>query len=231
MRQLVFATFNRGKAREVAHLLEGLDLEVLTPPDVGIATLPPEDGETFLDNAVIKAAAVHAATGLPVFADDSGLQVDALDGAPGVHSARFAGGDGHDDRANMARLLERLQGVADRRARFACTIACLLPPGGFAPGLPANLPGGARLLAGHPRAPSGLPVLVATGFVEGRIIDTPLGTDGFGYDPVFWREDLGRTFAQLTAAQKNAFSHRGNAVRALRAALEVAWRPAPEGPS
>ena len=230
MRRIVFATFNRGKAREVAGLLDGLDLEVLTPADVGLASLPPEDGDTFLDNAVLKAAAVHAATGLPVFADDSGLQVDALDGAPGVHSARFAGGDGHDDAANTARLLELLRGVPDRRARFVCTIACLLRPGDLAPGLPADLPGGARLLAGHPRAPSGLPVLVATGRVEGRIIDTPLGDGGFGYDPVFWRDDVQRTFAQLTAAQKNAFSHRGQAVRALRAALALAWAPPGEAP-
>lgn len=228
MRRFVFATFNRGKVREVAGILAGLDVEVLSPADLGVESLAAETGDTFLDNAILKAAGVYAATGLSTFADDSGLEVRALQGAPGVHSARFAGGDGHDDTANIAKLLQVLKGVEDRSARFVCTIACLLRPDELPGRLPDPLPPDVRRVTGHPLAPAGTTVLAAVGEVAGRIIDTPRGHDGFGYDPVFWRDDVQRTFAELTASQKNGFSHRGHAFRALRAALTAAFG-LPEG--
>ena len=229
MRRFVFATFNRGKVREVAGILHDLDLEILSPAALGIATLPEETGDSFLDNAVLKAAGVFLATGLPTFADDSGLEVAALRGAPGVHSARYAGGDGHDDVANIRKLLAALRGVEDRRARFVCNVACLLPPSDLPRDLPARLPGCVRLLRDHPHAPPGVALLAAEGEVSGRIIDTPRGHEGFGYDPVFWRDDVQKTFAELTAAEKNGFSHRGNAFRALREALRALRAPAAGG--
>jgi len=229
MRRFVFATFNRGKVREVAGILHGLDLEILSPGDLGIAALPEETGDTFLDNAVLKAAGVFATTGLPTFADDSGLEVAALHGAPGVRSARYAGGDGHDDAANIRKLLSTLQGVEDRRARFVCHVACLLPASDLPHDHPDRLPGSVRLLRDHPLAPPGTVLLAAEGEVAGRIIDTPRGHDGFGYDPVFWRDDVHKTFAELAADEKNGFSHRGNAFRALRAALLALRAPAEGG--
>jgi XTP/dITP diphosphohydrolase len=228
MHRFVFATFNRGKVREVAGILSGLDIEVLSPTDLGVTALAEETGETFLDNAVLKAAGVFVATGLSTFADDSGLEVAALDGAPGVNSARYAGGEGHDDAANIVKLLSALRGVPDRRARFVCTVACLLRPEDLPRGLPDPLPGAVRLVSGHPSTPAGAVLLTAQGEVAGRIIDTPRGTDGFGYDPIFWRDDLERTFAELTAAEKNGFSHRGHAFRALREALGLALAPVAE---
>ena len=114
-----------GKVREVSALLEGLAIQVVGPRDVEVEALPPEDGATFLDNAVIKAAAVWSRAGLPSMGDDSGLEVAALDGAPGIRSARFAG-EGQDDAANISKLLSALQGKADRRARFVCWAACVL---------------------------------------------------------------------------------------------------------
>jgi len=219
MHRFVFATFNRGKVREVAGILSGLDVQILSPADLGVAALAEETGDTFLDNAVLKAAGVFDATGLPTFADDSGLEVAALGGAPGIHSARYAGGDGHDDAANIAKLLSVLHGIEDRRARFVCTVACLVRPGDLPRGLLEPLSPAVRLVSGHPFTPAGALLLVAEGEVVGRIIDTPRGHDGFGYDPVFWRDDVGKTFAELTAEEKNGFSHRGNAFRALREAL------------
>jgi XTP/dITP diphosphohydrolase len=218
MHRFVFATFNAGKVREVAAILDGLPIRVLGPRDVGVDAMPPEDGGTFLDNAVIKAAHAWRHAGLPAMGDDSGLEVAALDGAPGIRSARFAG-DGQDDAANIAKLLAALRGVPDRRARFVCWAACVLGPEWPVAAIRDAVPG-VEVVAGHPRAPAGCRLLVATGEVAGRIIDTPAGTDGFGYDPVFFLDDLGRTFAQLGRDQKNALSHRGRAFRALRAAIE-----------
>ena len=220
MRRLVFATFNAGKVREVAGILDGLPIKVLGPAEVGVHCLADETGETFLDNAVLQAAGVFAATGLPTFADDSGLEVVALGGAPGVHSARYAGGDGHDDGANIGKLLRALHGVEDRSARFVCHVACLLRSVDLPDGVLLNA-GGVRLIEGHPLAPPGTLLLAAEGEVSGRIIDQPRGHDGFGYDPVFFRDDVGRTFAQLTPDQKNGFSHRGQAFRVLRKALST----------
>lgn len=218
MHRFVFATFNAGKVREVAAILDGLPIRVLGPRDVGIESMPPEDGGTFLDNAVIKAAHVWRHAGVPAMGDDSGLEVAALDGAPGIRSARFAG-DGQDDAANIAKLVAALRGVPDRRARFVCWAACVLGPEWPVAAVRGAVPGVA-VVQGHPRAPEGCPLLVATGEVAGRIVDTPAGNDGFGYDPVFFLDDLGRTFAQLDRDEKNALSHRGRAFGALRVAIE-----------
>jgi XTP/dITP diphosphohydrolase len=219
MRRFVFATFNPGKVREVASILAGLPIDLVGPREVGVDRLPPEDGRDFVDNAVIKAVCVWgSAGGLPVLADDSGLEVAALDGAPGVHSARFAG-DAQDDAANISKLLDVLRGVPDRRARFVCHAACLLGPEWPVEAL-RDGPPGVAVLGDHPRTPDGSRLLVATGEVAGRIIDVPAGDDGFGYDPIFFLDDLGCTFAQLERDHKNALSHRGRAFRLLRAAIE-----------
>ena len=149
---------------------------------------PEETGLTFVENALIKARAACAATGLPALADDSGVVVDALGGAPGVHSARYAG-DGASDADNVAKLLDALEDVAapERTAAFVCAIVYLR----------------------HPRDPC---PLVCEGVWEGRILDVARGAGGFGYDPVFFVASLGRTAAELSRAEKNAVSHRGQAL-------------------
>jgi len=184
----VLATFNPDKARELEPLLAGAGfaLEILAGRP-GVAA-PEEHGTTLLENARIKARAALAATGLPAIADDTGLEVDALGGAPGVHAARFAGPDAtYAD--NVRLLLERLAGVpAERRtARFRTVCVACFPDG---------------------------TELEGEGALEGRITTSPRGSGGFGYDPVFEFAD-GRTYAELTAAEKNAISHRSRAVRAL----------------
>jgi XTP/dITP diphosphohydrolase len=221
--RLVLASFNKGKRREVAALLDGIGMEILSPTDFGMHDLPPETGETFLDNAIIKAAAVAKASGLMAAGDDSGLEVDALGGQPGVRSARYAG-DAHDDAANNRRLLAELKDVDDRSARFVCTVALVVPfqvcgcildpvvscgprPGGPRRGLPVPVV--------HPLVPAGWMAFAATGAVDGVIIDDARGTDGFGYDPIFLKPELGRTFAELTGEEKNALSHRGQAFTSL----------------
>jgi len=208
---IAFATFNTGKVREVSALLEPLGLTLVGPRDVGLDQLPEETGETFLDNAVLKAVAVYRHCHLSAVADDSGLVVSALGGAPGVRSARF-GGVEHDDEANIRALLSALRGVTDRRARFVCTVAFVFDTAVF------GVPG----MQEHPLLPEGAGLWVTTGTVEGTIIDTPRGHDGFGYDPVFFREDLNRTFAELSQDEKNVLSHRGHAFGALREKLS-AW--------
>lgn len=194
--RLVLATANPGKAAELAAVLgaAGLaDLE-LAPRPLGLAE-PEEDGDSLRANAAIKARAVVVATGEAAVADDTGLEVDALDGAPGLRTARYAG-DGATFDDNMAKLLSELDGVADRRARWR-TVALVA----FADG---------REVA-------------AEGTCEGVIVDTRRGNGGFGYDPVFVPDDGdGRTLAELTREEKNALSHRGHAFRALAAALEQA---------
>lgn len=223
MRRFVFATFNPGKVREVAGILAGLSIDLVGPREVGVDRLPPEDGRDFVDNAVIKAAHVWTrGGGLPVLADDSGLEVAALGGAPGVHSARFAG-DAQDDAANISKLLSLLRGVPDRRARFVCHAACLLGPEWPVEAVEGG-PFAVAVVGDHPRTPAGSRLLVATGEVAGRIIDVPVGDDGFGYDPVFFLDDLGCTFAQLGRDDKNARSHRGRAFRVLREAIERMMR-------
>lgn len=191
----VVATGNRGKLAEIAALLTGRDLELVAQTDLGVGPVE-ETGATFVENALIKARHAAAHSGLPAIADDSGLVVDALDGEPGVRSARYAGPDA-DDLRNVDRLLEALRDVpADRRtAHFHCTIVVLR----------------------YPRDPA--PVITA-GTWSGVIAAEPAGSHGFGYDPVFFDPRLGRTAAQLAPDIKNEVSHRGAAMRALAGRLD-----------
>lgn len=193
MTELVVATRNPGKLREISHLLAGAGIAV-----VGLDGLPGlpevvEDGATFADNAVKKAETIAALTGRACLADDSGLVVDALAGAPGVHSARYAGSQG-DDAANNRRLLRELAGVpADRRqAAFCCVMALCRP---------------------------GAPTALFTGRVTGRILTEPRGQGGFGYDPLFLVDGCDRTMAELPLDEKNRLSHRGQALRQVAAVL------------
>lgn len=194
---VVLATRNAGKIKELNALLANLGVTV-----IGLADFPaigeiPETGETFLENARIKARAVCQATGLISLADDSGLCVDALSGAPGVRSARFAGEDA-TDAANNAKLLAAMAHVpeADRTCRFVSVVVATAPDGRE---------------------------LTAEGVWEGRVTTTPAGAGGFGYDPLFFDPTAGKTAAELTAAEKNARSHRGKALAALLAKW-AEWR-------
>ncbi len=199
--RLVVASANPKKAAELAELLAGTATLVLPRP-AGVPDVV-EDGATFLDNARLKAVALAAATGDAALADDSGLEVDALEGAPGVHSARFAGADA-TDAENVTLLLQRLAGVgavtdSERSARFRCVLVLRYPDG---------------------------TELTAQGTVEGHIAAEPAGEGGFGYDPVFVPSAIdaggdGRTFAQMSAGQKQAVSHRGRALRALLASFDA----------
>lgn len=192
--RLVVATGNRGKLREIARSLEGLPLEVVSLDQFPGFCPAEETGTTFLENARLKAQAAASFTGLPSLADDSGLEVDALGGAPGVFSSRYGGREG-DDAANIARLLRELEGVPEemRGARFVCTLVLAHPDGRW---------------------------VFLEGVCRGRIALDPRGSSGFGYDPVFIPEGMDRTMAQLTVEEKNALSHRGKAMRALREMLE-----------
>ncbi|MEO6952260.1 MAG: XTP/dITP diphosphatase [Polyangia bacterium] len=193
--KLVVATRNAGKKRELAALLAPLGYELVTLDEAGVEGEVEETGDTFVENAELKARAALDATGLATLADDSGLEVDALGGAPGVHSARYAG-VAHDEQANNARLLRELVGVEDRTARFRCTLVYLEP-------------GGRRV--------------VVDGACEGRIGTEPRGANGFGYDPLFLLRTSGyeRTMAELSADEKNRSSHRADALAKLVAALRA----------
>jgi XTP/dITP diphosphohydrolase len=193
--KIVLASGNAGKLRELAALLAPLGHELVPQTSLGIET-PPETGTTFVANALLKARFAAARSGLRALADDSGIEVDALGGRPGVYSARFAG-EHASDRENLEKMLTELQGVApDRRtARYQCVI----------------------VLA---RTADDVTPLVAQGTWEGRILDAPRGTGGFGYDPIFQPAGMTVTAAEMTSADKNARSHRGQALRALAAQLE-----------
>jgi XTP/dITP diphosphohydrolase len=180
------ATGNPGKIREIARLLDGLGIEVIAQSEFGIADAD-ETGATFAENSLIKARHAAAATGLPAIADDSGLSVDALDGAPGVYSARYAGPE-CDDEANNDRLLAALEGVNDRAAAFRC-VATYIEPTGEA--------------------------LVAEGVWRGSILHARQGEGGFGYDPLFFVAECGCSSAELSPEEKNRRSHRGQALRKL----------------
>ena len=188
----VVATGNAGKLSEMRALLAGFAPPLLGLADVPAVVLPPE-GDDYQANALAKARAVAAATGLPAVADDSGLEVDALGGEPGVRSARY-GGSGLDDAGRVALLLRSLAGVADdrRTARFVCVVALVTPKGDE---------------------------LIARGVCDGTILGAPLGEGGFGYDPVFVPDGFAVSMAQISPAAKNAISHRGRALAVLRAAL------------
>jgi len=201
--EVLLATGNRHKLREIREMLAGTRFEVISLADVEDAPEVIEDGDTFRANADKKARTLALHTGRVTVADDSGIEVDALGGAPGVYSARFAGvsGSGADD-ANNRMLLERLDGIPDseRSARFYCALAVVHPDG---------------------RA------LYSDGTVEGRIGHQEVGEGGFGYDPLFVLESdaQGRTTAELSAEEKNSISHRGRALRALLPMLEELVTP------
>lgn len=214
---LVLATFNPGKIREYQALFRHLPVRLEALEALGIETLPPETGDTFVENARLKAQAVFDATGLPALGDDSGLEVRALGGAPGVHSARFAG-PAQDARANLELLLQRMEGIDDRRARFVCALVGVFP----ADWLPADIARGLEdphLEVQEDRNRRAWTV-TALGTVEGILLQEPRGEGGFGYDPIFYREDLGGTFGEAPEDVKNRLSHRGRA--ASRMALVLA---------
>ena len=195
MKRAVLASANPGKLRELAALLAPFSLELISQGALGIEPVP-ETGTTFLENALLKARHAARVGRIAALADDSGIEVDALGGRPGVWSARFAG-EGASDAANLARLMAELEGVPEqeRGARYQCVIAWVRDADDAAP-------------------------LITRGTWEGRIALTPRGTGGFGYDPVFLPAGDSRTAAELPAEEKNAVSHRGQALRALVAALE-----------
>jgi len=201
-RRLVVATANPGKLREFRALLEGLAFELVSLADLELPS-PQETGPSFVANALLKARHAAALSGSAAVADDSGLEVDALNGAPGIYSARYAGVDA-DDAANNRKLMQALAGVAaaQRGARYRCALA-------FVEGAQDAAP------------------LTAESSWEGFILDAPRGSGGFGYDPYFWLPELSRTAAELEPAQKNALSHRGKAMRALRDALAARAMSAP----
>ena len=186
MSRLLVATTNPGKQREFRRLLENLEVEVLTPDEVGVDLDVEEPHDTYADNATVKAIAFAHASGLVTMADDSGIEVAALDWGPGVRSARWAGGRGREADA----LLRALAGVDDRRARMVCALAVAVPT------------------ATEPQ------VTVFTGVMEGTIASGQRGHGGFGYDPVFLVDGLGHTTAELPQAEKDRRSHRGKAVAA-----------------
>jgi XTP/dITP diphosphohydrolase len=192
MEKLVLASGNAGTLREFRRLLEPLGIEVVPQADLGIGDAE-EPHVTFVENALAKARHASAHSGLSALADDSGVCVDALGGAPGVHSARFAGEPKSDDRNNAA-LVEALRDVADRRAHYACVLVLV-------------------------RSADDPEPIIAEGRWDGRIVDAPRGSGGFGYDPHFEDAETGLTGAELPLAQKNALSHRGQAMRALIAKL------------
>ena len=191
--KLVLASKNAHKLVEMRDILSQLGVEVVLESDVGADVDVEETGTTFEENAFLKAHAVMEATGLPAIADDSGLCVDALNGAPGVYSARY-GGPELDDAGRYRLLLENLRGQLDRRGKFVSAICCCFPNGDK---------------------------VEARGECPGTIAYAPRGEGGFGYDPVFFVPALKKTFAQLTPEEKNAVSHRGAALRAFREKLEV----------
>ena len=208
MRELVLASGNAGKPRELEQLLEGLPVRVRALGEF-TAGEAEETGVTFIENALIKARHAAALTGLPALADDSGLEVDVLAGAPGVYSARYAGVNATDE-ANRVQLLQALsdldaQAPEQRRARFRCVLALLR----------------------HPLDPA---PLIAEGVWEGRVAASARGTRGFGYDPLFELPDRGCTAAELEPAEKGVLSHRGQALAALRPRLEAWLEASPPEP-
>ena len=184
--KFVLATHNPNKIREMGAILGQFDVEVVSPKELGITVDVEETGSTFAENAMLKAKAICELAKLPAIADDSGLCVDALNGAPGVYSARYGGLD--DDVARYRLLLENLRGAGTRAAHFHTSVVCCFPNGD---------------------------VLEAEGDCHGTIAYAPQGENGFGYDPVFFVPELRKTFAQLTPEEKNAISHRGVALRAF----------------
>ena len=193
MRKIVFATGNQGKLREVKKILADLNVDIVSMKEEGIQIDVDENGTTFAENAQSKATAIGAHTDAIVLADDSGLVIDALNGEPGIYSARYLGED-TSYRIKNQNLIDRLEGVPDekRTARFVCAIAAALPDG---------------------------TVLHTEGTIEGIIGYEERGENGFGYDPIFYVPKLGKTTAELTDDEKNAISHRGSALEKMKVLL------------
>ena len=190
--KLVLASKNQKKLVEMNDILSHLGIEVCSEAEAGVDIEVEETGTTFEENSLLKARAVMEASGLPAIADDSGLCVDALNGAPGVYSARY-GGEGLSDEERYRMLLENMRGQMPRTAKFVSVITCCFPNGD---------------------------TLTARGECPGTISFAPMGEGGFGYDPVFFLPKLKKTFAQLAPEEKNAVSHRGRALEAFQAKLE-----------
>jgi XTP/dITP diphosphohydrolase len=192
--RLIVATKNKGKLEEIAQILAPFSWEVVSMSQIGITIDVEETGSTFEENALIKAESIRRLSGEMVLADDSGLEVDYLDGAPGIYSARYAG-EGATDADRNRKLLDALKGApADQRtARFVCAVALVFPDGSS---------------------------VTARGTCEGSIASEPAGSNGFGYDPLFYVPELEKTVAQMDPELKNSISHRGNALRKLAGELE-----------
>ena len=191
--KLVLASKNKKKLAELNDILSQLGIQVCSEAEAGVDVEVEETGTTFEENSLLKAKAVMEASGLPAVADDSGLCVDCLGGAPGVYSARY-GGEGLDDTGRYKLLLENMRGQMPRTAKFVSVITCCFPNGD---------------------------VISARGECPGTIAFAPMGEGGFGYDPVFFVPSLKKTFAQLTAEEKNAISHRGKALQAFAKELKA----------
>ena len=190
MKQVIVATKNAGKAKEFEHIFNQYNVVVKSLLDFeGIEEIV-EDGQTFEENALIKARAIAKQFNQVVIADDSGLEVDALDGRPGVYSARYAG-EGRNDQANIEKVLSELEGIPtkERSARFVCALALVTPEGEES---------------------------VVRGTCEGQILSECVGSEGFGYDPIFYLPQLGKTMAQIPKSQKNVLSHRAEAFKKLQ---------------
>ena len=190
MKKVIFATGNQGKMKEIREILGDLDIELLSLKDAGIHADIVEDGKTFEENAIIKAEAIRKMTNCLVLADDSGLEVDYLDKAPGIYSARFMGEDTSYRIKNKA-IIDKLAGVPDekRTARFVCAIAAAFPDG---------------------------KTITRRGTIEGIIGYEERGENGFGYDPIFFLPEYGKSTAELSPEEKNTISHRGNALRLIK---------------
>lgn len=193
-KRIIFATGNAGKMKEIRMILANLGIPVVSMKEAGITADIEENGTSFEENAIIKAKTIMEMTGEIVMADDSGLEIDYLDGAPGIYSARFMGEDTSYDIKNRA-LIAKLDGVPDekRTARFACSIACALPDG--------------RILTSY-------------GAMEGLIGYEIKGENGFGYDPIFYLPEYGCSSAEISPEQKNELSHRGKALRSMKEKLQ-----------
>ncbi len=189
---LVIATGNPGKVVEINDLLTGFPIQIKSLTDFGPIPEVEEDGETFEENAYKKASFTAKILGIPALADDSGLMVDALGGAPGVRSARYAGANASDEQ-RVAKLLKNMQGQTNRKAAFECVLSIAVPSG---------------------------PALTYEARCEGQIADAPAGHKGFGYDPIFFYPPLNKTFGQMTIAEKSHVSHRGKALNELRQEMD-----------
>ncbi len=191
--KIIAATGNKSKIKEIKEIFSPLGFEVISQSEAEIDIEPEENGASFEENALIKARAAAEYTDACVIADDSGLCVDALDGRPGIYSARYAG-EGASDKDKIAKLLSELSGEENRTAHFMTSVAFIMPDG--------------REITAHGR-------------VDGHILEEALGENGFGYDPVFFSNELGKSFAEATAEEKNSVSHRGRALRALYEILQA----------